>query len=306
MPRPKLNGYEVLEPLGNGAGSVVFKAIDLATNKPCAIKHVTRTVIAGIEKARRSVRVGDSRLGQYARLNYRGFFEQVRNEYRILRSLSGNTYSPYIVKVHGLVTIRRFFRLHGYDLIMELVDGISLRDKSDYDMADLIRFYYEAASGLAYLHAHRILHADLKPHHIFITTERHVKLLDFGLARFFTDPPGRIQGTAEFMAPEQAKGQALDQRTDVYGLGVTMYWVLTGTPNRPSISGVAGGTGFTVGFAGRADSVREKNPQCPPALDELIIQSCERRPSKRPQSMTEVLRRLNAIMAMAPPQQAAQ
>lgn len=294
MSKPSLNGYEILEPVGNGAGSIVYKAREAATGQLYAIKHVTRDTIAGIEKARREARMGDRRVGKYARLNYNGFFEQVRNEYRVLRTLDKSTYSPYIVRVDSLVTLRRFFFIQGYDLVMEFVDGASLRDKSDYEMSDLIRFYREAAMGLAYLHAHGILHADMKPHHIFITRERHVKLIDFGLARFFNEPPGRIQGTAEYMAPEQLKGLPLDPRTDVYGLGATMYYVLTGQPNRPSISGM-GGLGVTVGYAGRADSVRDKNPKCPPALEEVVLQSCERRPEKRPSSMSEVIRRLDLL-----------
>ncbi|MBM4041213.1 MAG: serine/threonine protein kinase [Planctomycetes bacterium] len=295
MPRPDLKGYEILEQVGNGAGSVVYKARETATGALCAIKHVTRKTIASIEKARRDVRSGSRRLGRYARLNYRGFFEQIRNEYRLLHRLDKATYSPHIVKLNAFVTLRRLFFVRGYDLIMEYVDGVSLRDKSDYEMSDLIRFYREAATGLAFLHGHQVLHADMKPHHIFITHDGHVKLIDFGLARLFSDPPGRIQGTAEFMAYEQLKGMPLDARTDVYGLGATVYFVLTGQPNRPALDGMAGGAGLTVGYAGRADSVRDKNPKCPPALEELILQCCERRPHKRPSSMSEVIRRLDLL-----------
>ncbi len=296
MPRPKLKGYELLEVVGNGAGSVVYKARETATGRLRAIKHVSRKTIEGIEKARRQARTGDARLGAHARLNYDGFFAQVRNEYRVLRSLDPKTYSPHIVRAYDLVRRRRLMRTVSCDLIMEFIEGESLREKRDYPMRDLVRFYREAATALAFLHAHRILHTDVKPHHIFVTTEGHVKILDFGLSRFFDDPPGKIQGTVDFMAPEQAKGRDLTPRTDVYGLGATMYWALTGKANRPSITGVGGGTGFTVGFAGRADSVRDLNPQCPPALEELILDSCERRPSKRPKSMAEVITRLDTIL----------
>ncbi|HUT33666.1 MAG TPA: serine/threonine-protein kinase [Planctomycetota bacterium] len=295
MPKPDLKGYELLELVGNGAGSVVYKARETATGALCAIKHVTRKTVAGIERARRDVRSGSRRLGRYARLNYGSFFEQIRNEYRILSTLDKSTYSPHIVRVDSLVTLRKLFFPRGYDLIMEYVAGASLRERSDYEMADFIRFYREAAMGLAYLHTHQILHADMKPHHIFITRDGHVKLIDFGLARFFSEPPGRIQGTAEFMAYEQLKGLPLDARTDVYGLGATMYFVLTGQANRPALGGMSGGAGLTVGYAGRSDSVRDRNPKCPPGLEELILQSCERRAQKRPSSMTEVVRRLDLL-----------
>jgi len=296
MPKPSIKGYELLDVVGNGAGSVVYKAIETATGRVCAIKHVTHKTIQNIEKARRDARTGDRRLGKHALLNYQGFFDQIRNEYRVLRTLDRRSYSPHIVKVDGLLTLRRFFRVQGYDLIMEFIDGVSLREKRDFPMTDLTRFYREAASALAFLHGHRILHTDMKPHHIFVTREGRVVILDFGLSRFFNDPPGRVQGTVDFMAPEQAKGREMDVRTDVYGLGATMYWVLTGEANRPALSGMGGGVGFTVGYAGRADSVREKNADCPPALEQLIIQSCERRPSKRPKSMNEVVARLDTML----------
>jgi len=296
MIKPQIKGFEVLETVGNGAGSIVYKAIDIAHQRVCAVKHVTRRTVAAIEQARRSGRDGSSRVGTHARLDYKSFFDQIRNEYRVLSALDRKTYSPHIIQVYDLITIRRFFRCFGYDLVMEFIEGISLRDKRDYPVLDLIRYFREAASALACLHAHQIIHADMKPHHIFITKDRQAKILDFGQARFLSDPPGRIQGTVDFMAPEQAKGRPVDVRTDVYGLGATMYWALTGQANRPALSGLGGGVGFTVGYAGRADSVREKSPECPAALDALVIACCERRPEKRPGSMNEVTARLDAML----------
>ena len=293
--KPKIKGFEILETVGNGAGSIVYKALDIASQRICAIKHVTRSTVDAIERARRNSREGSSRIGAHPRIDYNNYFDQIRNEYRVARRLHKNTVCPHIVQMHDLLTTRRFFRIFGYDLVMEFVEGTSFRDKRDYPIADLITFYRQAALALAHLHAHKVLHADMKPHHIFVTTEGQAKLLDFGQSRFFADPPGRIQGTVDFMAPEQAKGKAVDARTDVYGLGATMYWVLTGECNRPALSGMGGGVGFTVGYAGRADSVREKNPECPPALDDLIIASCERRPEKRPSSMAEVLARIDVM-----------
>ncbi len=296
MIKPEIPGFEILDTVGNGAGSIVYKALDIAEQRVCAIKHVTRRTVAAIEQARRSARNGSSRVGAHAQLDYRSFFDQIRNEYRVLRTLDRTTYSPHLVQVYHLRTIRRWLRVFGYDLIMEFVEGTSLRDKRDYPIPELIRFFRETATALAYLHAHKILHADMKPHHIFVTSQGHAKILDFGQARLYTDPPGRIQGTVDFMAPEQAKGRVVDPRTDVYGLGATMYWVLTGECNRPALSGMGGGVGFTVGYAGRAHSVRDKNPDCPPLLDKLVIACCERRPEKRPGSMNEVMARLDAMV----------
>jgi len=296
MPKPQLKNFEILDTVGNGAGSIVYKAHDLRHDRIVAIKHVTRGTVDAIESARRAGRTADSRIREHARINYASFFDQVRNEYRILRALRRDAYPPGIVRVYGLVTLRRFFRVFGYDLVMEFIEGVSLREKRDYPMPDLVRYYRQAASALGSLHAHKILHADMKPHHIFVSKEGRVKLLDFGQSRFYNDPARRIQGTVDFMAPEQAKGTAVDPRTDVYGLGAAMYWVLTGECNRPALSGMGGGVGFTVGYAGRAREVRDKNADCPPALEELILQSCERRPGKRPSSMGEVISRLDTIL----------
>ena len=296
MIKPKIKGYEVLETVGNGAGSIVYKALDIARQRLCAVKHVTRRTVDAIEHARRGARTGDSRIGAHARIDYRSFFDQIRNEYRVLRTLDRKSYSPHILTVYDLITIRRWFRVFGYALVAEFIEGKSLRERRDYPIPELVRFFRQAASALACLHAHKILHADMKPHHIFITRDGTAKVIDFGQARFFSDPPGRIQGTVDFMAPEQAKGKPVDPRTDIYGLGAAMYWALTGQCNRPALSGMGGGVGFTVGYAGRADSVREKNPDCPPALDALVIACCERRLEKRPKSMNEVMARLDAML----------
>lgn len=297
MPKPTLKNYEIIETVGNGAGSIVFKAHDLRHDRQVAIKHVTRRTIERIESARRASRSADTRIRDHPRINYESFFDQVRNEYRILRTLDQSSYPPGVVRMYALHTLRRFLRVHGYDLVMEFIDGTSLRDHRAYPMPDLLRFYREAASALGSLHAHKILHADMKPHHIFIGKNGRVKLLDFGQSRLYTGPAHRIQGTVDFMAPEQAKGTSVDPRTDVYGLGATMYWVLTGELNRPSLSGMGHGVGFTVGYAGRAREVRDKTPDCPPALEELILESCERRPEKRPSSMGEVISRLDTMLA---------
>jgi len=157
MIKPRIKGYEILDTVGNGAGSLVFKAVHIPTQRLCAIKHVTRRTIDAIEQARRSARDGSARIGNHPRIPYGNFFDQVRNEYRVLRTLDANTHPPQIVRVHGLFPIRRFLRLFGYDLVMEFVDGVSLRDKRDYPMPELIRYFREAATALAYLHAHKIL-----------------------------------------------------------------------------------------------------------------------------------------------------
>ena len=100
------------------------------------------------------------------------------------------------------------------------------------------------------------------------------------------------------MAPEQLKGRKVDQRTDIYGLGASFYWILTGQSNRPAMAAAGqADSGFTVSYNGRATSIREQNPQVPVALEQIILDSCEPLAEKRPSSMREVMERLSRIPA---------
>ena len=125
MPKPALKHSEIIETVGNGAGSIVFRARDLRHDRPVAIKHVTRRTIERIESARRASRSADTRIREHPRINYASFFDQVRNEYRILRALDEDSYPQGVVRVYELHTHRRLLRVHGYDPVMEFIQGIN-------------------------------------------------------------------------------------------------------------------------------------------------------------------------------------
>jgi serine/threonine-protein kinase len=180
---------------------------------------------------------------------------------------------------------------------MEYVPGPTLREKRDYSVPEITTFYYQVARVLYAMHCVGWLHCDVKPQHLIVTPDKEVKLLDFGQSRKPRDGLYILQGTPDYMAPEQL-GQAVDQRTDVYGLGASFYWVLTGESNRPAMAmvGASLNSGFSVGFNSRAKSVREQNPAVPEPLERLILDSCDPNPCDRPGSMREIIERLERIL----------
>lgn len=288
MPKPKWADLQVKGCIGNGAGSIIYR-VQADDGQALACKHVTRATIEHIERARQEQKRNGSPL-KLAKSLYQSYFEQVKNEYEVLKEVHAEGKSPHIMEAHELRSIRRRLRFLGYDLLLELVEGKALKDEREYPMPGLIDVFRQAAQALIELHQYGYVHADLKPAHIIVTPDGTVKLIDFGQCTHLDSKATRIQGTPEYMAPEQLKAQRIDFRTDVYGLGATMFWTLTGRLNRPAMTGLPGAEGldFAVGYAGRAKTVRSENPDVPRDLDELVTACCERRPDKRPRTMREV------------------
>jgi len=290
--KPELGRYEVHEIIGKGAGSKIFRATDSRDGKEVAIKHVTEETI--------HERLAD--IGEYKPhrnnkpIDYASFFDQLKLEHEVLTGLSKTPVKKYVPEGYALKTVRKYgFLTVGYDLIMEYVPGPTLREKRDYSIKDIANFYYQTARILYGLHGIGWLHCDLKPQHIVITPEKRIKLLDFGQCRKPWDGAHRMQGTPDYMAPEQLKGCEVDERTDIYSLGASMYWILTGESNRPAMGGASVGSGFHVGYGERARSIREENPEVPEPLERVILDSCEPKAINRPASMREVIERLERL-----------
>ncbi|MCS7237262.1 MAG: serine/threonine protein kinase [Thermoguttaceae bacterium] len=195
-------------------------------------------------------------------------------------------------------------------LVMEFVDGqdlASLVDKSGpLSVAQAVDFILQAARGLQYAHAQGIVHRDIKPSNLLLSREGVVKILDLGLVRFEhapsegeTSPPdgltktGQIMGTVDFMAPEQSiDAKRADHRADIYSLGCTLYYLLTGKPVYP------GETLVEKILAHRqkpVPSLQSERPDVPPALDAIFKKMVAKRPESRYQSMAEVIRDLERL-----------
>lgn len=184
--------------------------------------------------------------------------------------------------------------------VMEYVEGPSfdeiLRDSGRMHWEDVIDFGIQICSALKHAHDHGIIHRDLKPTNLLLSKERMVKLLDFGVARLFSErnltQANAVVGTAEFLSPEQAAGKPVTRRSDLYSLGVVFYTLLTGrTPFQAST---------TVEMLqkhrfARFDPPRKYVEDIPYELDELVCQLMAKDPDDRPPDASVVARQLDRL-----------
>src|SRR5262249_49622522 len=192
-------------------------------------------------------------------------------------------------------------------LVMEVVDGGDLEKlvvkNGPCDIArgcDLVR---QAAGGLQAAHDRHLIHRDIKPSNLLLTTAGQVKLVDFGLARQFcsrlTDPRALL-GSVEFMPPEQSHDpSAVGKEGDIYGLGATLFWLLTGEPPYPFASSV--GAALRTLQNERPRPVATLRPDAPEPLQVLLGQMLDRNPSARPASAVAVMNALTRLLESSPP-----
>ncbi|MER6418606.1 protein kinase [Streptomyces sp. NPDC001137] len=195
--------YQLEELLGSGAMGEVWRAADRVLGRPVAIKLLKAQDTADIERFRMEAQTT-------ARLNH-----------------------PHVVGVYDFGSDHG--RLH---LVMELVDGWTLaRERSrrgSLAPREAAAIAAQVARGLSAAHRQGVIHRDIKPANIMLTTDRTVKITDFGIARFADDgtatATGKILGTADYLAPERALGRPARPASDVYSLGCVLYELLTGGP----------------------------------------------------------------------------
>jgi serine/threonine protein kinase len=203
----RLGNYEVIELLGQGGMGCVFKAYDRSLDRTVALK----ALLAAPAQNRRAR-------------------ERFRREARAAASVR----SDHIVAIHAVEdTARVPF------LVMEYVEGSSLHDrlaeKDALSWSEITRLGAEIAEGLQAAHRAGLVHRDIKPPNILLEKDTgRVKITDFGLARTFDEAgltqTGYVVGTPEFMAPEQAEGEKIDHRADLFSLGTVLYNMCVGTP----------------------------------------------------------------------------
>ncbi|MGE3804752.1 MAG: protein kinase [Gemmataceae bacterium] len=180
-------------------------------------------------------------------------------------------------------------------LVMELVDGGDLEqyliEHQRVSVAQACDWIRQAAAGLQEAHDHHLIHRDIKPSNLLRTREGQVKVVDFGLARQFCSKltnPGVLLGSVEFMAPEQSRDPTkVNERADIYGLGATLFWFLTGElpyPPKPTLAAAL--RALEMEPPRRLSSLR---PDAPAELDQLIDRMLSRDPNKRPSSPLEIM-----------------
>lgn len=260
--------YRIEALIAQGGMGAVYRAVDESSGKRVALKRRTD---------------GDPRVAK--------MFER---EYHTLVSLK----HPRIIEVYDYGV-----DASGAHYTMELLDGADLRDLAPLPYRHACRYLRDVASSLALLHARRLLHRDISPRNVRVTSDDRCKLIDFGVLSSF-GLADVLAGTPPFVPPEALSRAPLDQRADLYALGALAYWLLTrrhafsartmddlprlwqDTPLAPS----------------EAVEAREDAPEelIPKAVDELVLALLNRNPLARPASAAEVIDRLTAIAELEP------
>ncbi len=274
--------YRIIEKLGIGAQSRVFRARCMRTGKDYTVKIV------------KVVKPEDA-----------GFIDLLRTEHAIGSSID----HPVIRQVYEFRPMRHRLRVHGAILFMEYVEGISMADK-DFrrPLEEILRIFGEAAHGLRAMHQAGYVHADLKPSNILTTADGTIKLIDLGQSAKIHESKVRIQGTIDYMAPEQVQRGVLDQRTDVFGLGAAMHRVLTGKPVATEMNRTI--TLHSASLVGKRvseinESAARRLPAC---VTRLIDGCCQYDPASRIPDMPTLIERIDlarTIVAKRPTNAAA-
>ena len=185
-------------------------------------------------------------------------------------------------------------------IVMEFVPGRSLadilrdREHKPLEPDQAAHIAGQVADALSAAHAAGIIHRDIKPGNIIVAPDGSVKVLDFGIARALDShtltQTATVLGTSAYMSPEQALGQPVDARSDVYSLGCVLYEMLTGEP--PFVADVSAAV-LHQHVRVEPKPARERNPAIPTALNDLVMQMLAKSPDDRPQTATEVRDRLS-------------
>ena len=261
---PKLGDmtYRVVSVLGNGAGSTILLICDEETGKNYALKVVKR-------------QDADDDI----------YINQAKVEFEVTRRLNHDT----IVKIYDLRVKRGWFRVSGVELLMEYVEGKTLDEVEAPSIRQLVHIFNRVASGLGHMHRRGIYHGDLKPSNIMVARAGRVKLIDFGTASIRGEEKNRVQGTPQYMAPEQVADRMIDEKTDIYNLGATMYRMFTGRyvqqgiplPHEASLRKIV--------------PPIQVLPSIPKKLDAIILACLELNPDRRPAGVAEIKHQLSSI-----------
>jgi serine/threonine protein kinase len=274
----KFGSYEILGLLGAGGMGEVYRARDPALKREIAIKVLPSFVSRDPDRLQR--------------------FEQ---EAQAAAALD----HPNILAVH------QFGAFDGSPyLISELLVGESLRQvlqRGPLPFRKAIDYGIQIAHGMAAAHDHGIVHRDLKPENLFITKDGRVKILDFGLAKLKqpqqesdgsaptltagTDP-GMVMGTAGYMSPEQVRGQAVDQRTDIFAFGAILYETLTG---RRAFQRSTSAETMSAILNDDPPAIAQTGANIPPALQRVVNRCLEKNPEQRFHSASDLAFALDTL-----------
>jgi len=260
--------YQVIEELGKGGMGKIYRALDKKLNEEVALKLI-KPEIAADKKT----------------------LERFQNELRLARKIS----HVYVGRMYELMEEKGT-----HFITMEYVPGEDLksfiRRSKHLTIETAAAIARQMCEGLAAAHKLGVVHRDLKPSNIMIDKEGNARIMDFGIARTLKEKgitgAGVIIGTPEYMSPEQVEGKEVDQRSDIYSLGIIFYEMLTGRVP------FEGDTPFTIGVKQKSEIPRnphELNPQVPDDLSRLILRCLAKEKEKRYQDTGEIIADLERI-----------
>ena len=260
--------YEILEKIGSGGMSVVYKAKCHTLNRLVAIK-VLKEEFASDEN----------------------FVSKFKMEAQAAARLS----HPNIVNVYDVVDEENL-----HYIVMELIEGITLKSyiekKELLDSKEAIGIAIQVAQGIAAAHEQHIIHRDIKPQNMIISKDGKVKVADFGIARAVSSQTvnsSAAVGSVHYISPEQARGGYCDERSDIYSFGITLYEMVTGRVPFEGDNTVA------VALAHLEDPVvppGDYNPQVYSGLEDIILKCTKKKPDRRYGSMEEVIHDLRRVL----------
>jgi len=264
----EIPGYELLEKIGEGAMGTVYKARQLSMDRIVALKVLNEKFT-----------------------NDNSFIERFIREARS----AGRLNHPNVIHVHDVNKAggRHFFS-------MEFVDGVTVRKmlkKGAIEVDTTVDIVLQAAKALEFAHENQIIHRDVKPENLMVSSDNVVKIADLGIAKSFDEGKSagakRVFGTPHYMAPEQALGKSIDARVDIYSLGSTFYHMLTGeTPFK-------GENATEVLKAHIQDSlppIQELNPRVPDSVVFIVERMMAKSPDKRYESMSALIEDLDKVI----------
>lgn len=252
--------YEILEKIGTGGMSDVYKSKDHKLNRYVAVKVLKQE-----------------------------FSENANfvSKFQVEAQAAAGLMHPNVVNVYDVGEENNI-----YYIVMELVEGITLKKyiekKARLSVKEAISIAIQVSMGIEAAHNNHIIHRDIKPQNIIISKEGKVKVTDFGIAKAATSNTitSNVMGSVHYTSPEQARGGYSDEKSDIYSLGITMFEMLTG---RVPFNGET-----TVAIAikhiqEQLPSPREYIPEIPVSVEQIVFKCCQKSPDRRYQTMGDLV-----------------
>ncbi|MEM7756391.1 MAG: serine/threonine-protein kinase [Planctomycetota bacterium] len=265
-----VEGYRVLSEIGRGAASAIYLVQEEKSKHIWALKHVEKN------------EPKDQR-----------FLDQAEIEYQIAQQLD----HPVLRKIPRLIKKGSLLKTKDLYLVMELVDGQSMERHPPSTFEEAIEIFIQVARGMHHMHDRGFVHADMKPNNIVVSDGGSAKVIDLGQSCKIGTIKPRIQGTPDYISPEQVHRREITPATDVYNLGATMYWVLT-RKNIPTALGKGDKLLGSVddSLLEKATPASELNPRIPVMLSDLIMECIQAKVESRPASMAKVADKLELTL----------